>query len=422
MKEFKLSDIVKKLSFKGLLNKRDVHREINLVPEIKDDMIKSLKLRNYIFFACIVVASISIGITIVYSTIMGGQQIAIEAKKGTIEKLSKKIMSYQDLNDYLTIKDQVNNINEIADKKKVLSRSFNILSALLPTGADTIKISQLNVDLDDENPVFRFDAQANSGTEPFIDYAVLEAFKKSMDEMRYDYGRYVDKEGNTIPAYCMIESGGDGAVFTDVGNRGLSNQDVNSIYAYWTIEEEGCNPSGKSEVLLARDYQFEDYNSKKVVRIWRTPQKNWYNGEDSGNLPSITLDGTITNVAHFESSCTTYTGEITNGSSTPVWTKKNDDCKLVLGGSSEGIVISESSNGRNSDDQLVLRFSASIVISPEAYRFDNFHMLAVAPSGRHNVTDSYVQVQAMFGAKAVDCAEGDTACNSNTQNINGGSK
>ena len=38
-------------------------------------------------------------------------------------------------------------------------------------------------------------------------------------------------------------------------------------------------------------------------------------------------------------------------------------------------------------------------------------MLAIAPSGRHNVTDSYSQIQSMFGEKASECAEGDEACN-----------
>ncbi|MDO5451611.1 MAG: hypothetical protein Q4F56_00795, partial [Candidatus Saccharibacteria bacterium] len=71
--------------------------------------------------------------------------------------------------------------------------------------------------------------------------------------------------------------------------------------------------------------------------------------------------------------------------------------------------------------QLVLRFSAIIKIAPEAYQFSNSHVLAIAPSGRHNVTDSYVQVQAMFGARAADCPEGDTACSSEV-NANGNSK
>lgn len=377
--------------------------EINLVPDIKNEMIKTVKLRNYIFFGCIVVAAASVLLTLIFGLIMGGQRIAIENKKSTLGELSAKLNSYTDLNDFLTIKDQLGNIDTLTSDKKVLSRTFNILSALLPTGADTITVSELNVNLAEEQPSFSLEAQANAGKEPFIDYNVLDSFKKSMQYMRYDYGSYVDKEGNTIPSYCMIEQGSDGAFFSE-GEKGL--------YAYWTIEGDGCNPS---ETLKTSDYATESYNDQTVVRVWRTPQFNdWYKEKESSNQPYMSLDGEIKNVAHFESACTTYSGSVNNGSS-PKWDTTND-CKLVYGSGGEegtdesGITITESSNGRDSSNELVLRFSANITLAPEVFQFTNTHMIAVAPSGQRNVTDSYVQIQSMFGQRAADCAEGDTAC------------
>ena len=46
-------------------------------------------------------------------------------------------------------------------------------------------------------------------------------------------------------------------------------------------------------------------------------------------------------------------------------------------------------------------------------------MLAVAPSGRYNVTDSYIQVQDIFGAPATDCSSSDTLCNNGNGGNNG---
>ena len=384
--------------------------EINLVPDIKNEMIKTLKLRNYIFFACIVVAAASIILTLIFGLIMGGQRIAVENKKSTLKELSAKLNSYTDLNDFLTIKDQLGSIDTLTNDKTVLSRTFNILSALLPTGADTITVSELSVDLTGEQPKFSLEAQANAGKEPFIDYNVLDSFKKSMQYMRYDYGNYVDKEGNTIPSYCMIEQGSDGSFFSD-GEKG--------IYAYWTIEGDGCNPSEK---LKASDYSTEEYDGQKVVRVWRTPQfDDWYKETESSNQPSMTLNGKIKNVPHFESACITYTGTEGDGSK-PKWDTAND-CKLVYGTASEdgtdenGITITESSNGRDSGGELVLRFNANITFAPEVFQFTNTHMIAIAPSGQRNVTDSYVQIQSMFGQRAADCADGDTDCK--TANTNG---
>lgn len=382
-------------------------REINLVPDIKNEMIKTLKLRNYIFFACIIITGASIAATLIFGLIAGGQQLAINNRKDTINKLSSKLADYSDLNDFLTIKSQLQGISNLSENKQVLSRTFNVLSAMLPgpNNPDTIRISELDVDLTIDQPTLTFEAQANAGQEPFIDYNVLEAFKKSMDYMRYDWGNYVDKDGNAIPAYCMIEQGADGAFFSE-GSKG--------IYAYWTVEEEGCEPADSSA-----NYSTEDYEGKKVVRIWRTPQySEWYKEKETAGQPYMSLDGEIKNVEHFDSQCITYSGDNSTNSSSPKWNDSND-CRLVYDDSGElenGIAINESSNGRDANDELVLRFSATIKVAPEAYQFNKTHLLAIAPSGHRNVTDSYVQIQSMFGQRASDCAEDDTTCNNNNAN------
>ncbi len=381
-------------------------REINLVPDIKGEMIKALKVRNYIFFASIVVAIASVVLTVVIGLIAGGQQLVRDSKKETINQLSSKLNSYSELNDVLTIKDQVGNLAALSSNKNVVSRTFNAISALIPTGADTITISELSVNLSGSQPTLTFEAQANAGQEPYIDYNVLDSFKKSMDYMRYDYGNYVDKEGNQIPSYCIIEQGTDGATLKD---------STKGYYAYWTINGEGCNPS---ETLKATDYSVETYDNQSVVRIWRTPQySDWYKETASTTQPSMTLDGTISNVEHFVSQCISYTGDNSKDKSNPTWSEENN-CHLVqdASGDTNGIKISDSSNGRDSSNGLVLRFSASVYINPEFYSFTNKHVLAIAPSGRRNVTDSYVQIQSIFGKRASDCDQSDTACNSNSTN------
>ena len=383
-------------------------REINLVPDIKGEMIKALKLRNLIFTLCIIVSAASAVITLIFGLIMGGQQLALTSKQESLKNLSSKLNSYSDLSDFLTIKDQLGNISTLTNNKQVLSRTFNILTALLPTGSDTITISELIVNLSGEQPTFSFDAQANAGQEPFIDYNVLDSFKKSMQYMRYDYGNYVDKKGNIIPSYCMIENSADGSTLTD--SRGL--------YAYWTIEAEGCNPAEDSndDSSTSVTYNYEDYDGQKVVRIWRTPQfSEWYKETEKENQPYMGLDGTIKNVEHFRSACITYTGDNSQNSSSPKWTESNETCRLVPAGT-DGINILESSNGKGASDELMLRFSAIITLAPEVYQFNNHHVIAIAPSGRRNVTDSYVQVQAMFSERAADCEEGDTSCNDNAAN------
>ncbi|MBR6505390.1 hypothetical protein IKT18_00910 [Candidatus Saccharibacteria bacterium] len=408
-----------KTNIQDKINKHPAGREINLVPDIKDEMIKALKLRNFIFFLCIIIASASVAVSLIFATIAVGQQAIVDAKNTTISNLSSTVNSYSDLGDFLTIKDQLNNLDTISKNKKLLSRTFSVLSALLPTGADYIKISELGVNFTGENPIISFDAQANAGNPPYIDYNVLDSFKKSMQYMRYDYGSYVDRYGVEIPAYCIIENGTDGASLYD---------EEKGSYAYWLIKGEGCNPSYEpeldkdgeeiyNETKALEGYVLEDYGDDEVVRIWRTPQyKDWYKEKEVEGQPYMSIDGEITNVAHFASECTTYYGIESEKNKEIVWKTENEDCLLVPDGI-DGIKISDSSNGRGATGELVLRFSASITLNSEVFSATNHHLIAVAPLGRHNVTDSYVQIQNMFSERAADCEPGDTACNSST---NGG--
>ena len=128
----------------------------------------------------------------------------------------------------------------------------------------------------------------------------------------------------------------------------------------------------------------------------------------------MSVDGIISNTPHFKSSCITYSAATKEDGTFDKWDETNS-CMLVPGGD-EGIVISDSSNGRDASGELVLRFSATIGFNPAVYDFNNTHMIALGPSGHYNVTDSYVQIQAMFGQRAEDCAKDDAACNSNGGN------
>ena len=393
-------------------------REINLVPDIKGEMLKALRMRNLILFICIVVSVASISVAGIFALIMGGQQLALDTKQSTLNSLSAKLNSYSDLSDFLTIKNQVDGIDSLSSNKKVLSRTFNILSALIPTGPDTITISELDVNLAEESPTLSFKAQANAGNEPKIDYKVLEAFKKSMQFMYYDYGNYVDKNGATIPAYCIIGTGPDGATLSDP-EKGL--------YAYWTIDAAGCNPSAESDSSDSSDssssssssdttaptYNTETYEGQTVVKIWRTPQTDsWYSATKVEGQPYMSLDGQISGIEHFESQCISYVGNPGADANKPKWVE-NKECQLVPEGI-DGIAISDSSNGRDSGGELVLRFNAVITLDPKVYAFTNNHMLAIPPTGRRNVTDSYVQIQSMFAERASDCSEDDVDCAADT--------
>ncbi|MBR3323394.1 hypothetical protein IKG16_00720 [Candidatus Saccharibacteria bacterium] len=389
--------------------------EINLVPEIKTQMIKTLKLRNLICFICIIVAAASIGMVAICGAIVGGQNIAMASKKAKIDEMSEKLSQYSNLGEFLTIQGQLNGISTIDDERQVLSRVFNVLDSMVPRGSDKVEISELNIDL--QTSTISMDAQADAGQDPLIDYRVLESFKKGVGLTKYDYGRYVDEGGEEIPTICIVESDSDGNIYQENG----------SIYALWYKNQEGCNPTAEALAAEQSEEESNEENEEKTeneeedeeeknqdeqVKIWRTPQFNeWYKDE------KMSLEGTIENVPHFESKCINYAGIETENSNNVRWSASNEDCMFT----EDGLSVQDSSNGKDANDNLVLRFSASVEVNPAIFNFQNKHMMIIGPVGQ-DVTDSYKQIEGMFAKRAEDCAEGDLECATNTVNATGEQK
>lgn len=419
--------------------------EINLVPDIKSEMLKAQKIRNLTLFALIIVCGASAGLITITGIYTAAQGAIIGAQGQNIKNLDGKIKSFSSLNDFLTVQGQLNKISELNEQKRSLSRIFSILSVLLaqsPDGAgnkDRISISEMVVNMDSSSIVFEASAQALK--EPKIDYRVLEAFKKSSQVTNYDHGRYVTASGKKIPARCVEDTNENGDILAE--NDG--------VYGLWYKEEKGCdpdradgettiegekpevsqNPEGSKSVAIIDNFlkkpeqekkpeQTSQSNapqnqettvskptkenndkthrySSKPEKIWRTPQfSTWASEKKMDN------NGHISGIPHFESACIKY--EKVGGEDSSKWQASNQ-CNLM----SKPLEVIQSSNARNANGNLVLRFSAKLSLNPEVFLFKNKHVIAIAPSGR-NVTDSYTQVNNMFDARAIDCKPNDPAC------------
>lgn len=367
--------------------------EINLVPDVKAEMIKAQKKRNLVFFISVAVSAVAAGLVLILLSVKIGQDVKIGSQDKQLEQMSSTLEKYDGLEELLTVQKQLSDLETIANNKTVLSRVFTVLYSILPSGEDTISISSLDINLGTSE--ISFDGQANAGASTDgIDYRVLESFTKSITLMKYDYGRYVDKNNNEIPTMCIFEADASGNAFRD--------QDGN-LYAIWAKNVKGCDPSleeseGEEDEVVS-EAQIQNVNlsagcdGKDLVCIYRTPQySDWY------RKGYMTTSGEISNVEHFASRCIEYSGVETGNN--VVWNSTNS-CDMAP----EGIEVSNSSNGKETGGELVLRFSAVLHMNPEVFSFANKHMITIAPTGRQNVTDSFIQVGDMFSERAADIGE-----------------
>ena len=417
--EVKLSDI--KAWFKA--HKKEVtaettgNYEINLIPDIKSEMNRTLKTRNLVFFICLIISIVIIAGTSIIWSIIGGQNIVMSDQDNRLDLMSKKLNSYSSVNELLTIQDQVNKISVINDNRKLFSRAFTILDAMRPRDADTVSYSEVNV-LMDSNTLL-IEGQADAGKEPLIDYRVLDAYKKNSLLLKYDYGRYVTAENNEIPTYCIREVDKNGNAYIENGR----------YFAYWTRNVEGCDPDaqkneGEDEdnttINLLTPSLNVGLNSEQITtdavqdvyelgdKIYRTPLiatggGEWY------KKGYINDSGEINGVEHFASECISYS--TTGDEENLTWIATNE-CMVT----DSGLEITESSNGRDENEKLVLRFEGSIELNPEVLSFNNKHMMIINPSAR-NVTDSYIQIEDMFVKPASNCEETDTDCKNTLNSI-----
>ena len=311
---------------------RDRGYEINLVPEVKMQMIKAQKMRNLVLFICIVVSSVAVGAVVILFGIKSGQDIAMHNQDSKLKLMSDKLNGYDEFDDLITIQDQLGRYSEILQKRAVVSRVFGALGVMLPQGSDEVKMSELKVTLDTDT--INMEGQADAKVAPLIDYRVLEAFKKSVDLTKFDYGRYVDVDGKEIPTQCIVAADESGNAF----------RDGDSYYAWWDLKIPGCEATERSLNQSENDAEFHFSSTAEVeteeveevkqpdvnpmnplepsttepevvmvekpvrVKIWRTPQFDaWY---QEGYMST---DGKIDGVEHFNSECYVYSGSVLGG-------------------------------------------------------------------------------------------------------------
>lgn len=154
--------------------------EINLVPDVKQELIKAQRVRSTVITFSILIGIISIGVVAVLAVyILGVQTVRGAFLDGSIDSSSKKLDEVKDLSKTLTIQNQLTKINGLNDSKKIDSRIFDILAKIIPPAPNNIQISDLTID--STSSTITVNGQASNG------YAAVEVFKKTLGGAKFNY-------------------------------------------------------------------------------------------------------------------------------------------------------------------------------------------------------------------------------------------
>lgn len=146
--------------------------EINLLPNVKRELLKTRVMRNRVISISFLVGGVSIAAVVVLALILGSQIAAEAVQNGVVKDRNDKLMAVEDLNKVVTIQHQLTKINEQHSGKKINSRIFDVVTAVNPVAPNNVSFSDIKV-----NPgskTITLEGSAVNG------YSALETLKKTI--------------------------------------------------------------------------------------------------------------------------------------------------------------------------------------------------------------------------------------------------
>ncbi len=154
--------------------------EINLIPDVKLELLKARRVRTNVISLSILTTIVAAGVVVVMGLyVFVGQTVAESLADAAIKKESQRLEEVDDLSKILTIQNQLSNIADLHDEKRLSSRIFDVIDATVPTGANAITISRLS--LDGETNTISIEGEAKNG------YKAFEVFKKTISETTFAF-------------------------------------------------------------------------------------------------------------------------------------------------------------------------------------------------------------------------------------------
>jgi hypothetical protein len=154
--------------------------EINLVPDVKQELLRAQRVRTGVISLSITVGIIAIGCVVLLAVwVFGVQTVRSLATDGMIKDRSQKLAKVEDVNNTLTIQNQLAQLQAMHDDKKIDSRVFDLLQAINPPAPNDVRVTSLKID--SENKMITLQAQGVNG------FTAHEVFKKTLGATNIKY-------------------------------------------------------------------------------------------------------------------------------------------------------------------------------------------------------------------------------------------
>lgn len=171
--------------------------EINLIPDVKLEMLRAQKLRNIAISTSIIAGVAAVAVVVVMSLVIGAQAAVEGVTAGTIKSEFNKLSNVQGINDRLTLQHQLTKISEMHSNKTLDSRLLDVLGAVNPPAPNDVKFSK--VTLNPTDSTLTIEGSATGG------FSATETFRKTILNTTVEGKQIGSDEVTTTPLASSVE-------------------------------------------------------------------------------------------------------------------------------------------------------------------------------------------------------------------------
>lgn len=147
--------------------------EINLVPDVKQELIKANRVRAVVISSAVLVGLCAVGVVVLLAIYLYlGQTVRSNLADGAIKDKSQQLANIQDLDQTLTIQHQLSKLTDLHNQKNITSRFFDMLAAINPVAPNNVTFSLAKMDSDTKT--IHLEGQAANG------YVAADTLKKTI--------------------------------------------------------------------------------------------------------------------------------------------------------------------------------------------------------------------------------------------------
>lgn len=189
---------------------------INLLPDVKKDLLRVRRERNLVVTVSVIAVGVSVGILLVLGATLGGMTVAKMAAESSIESNEKKIddaIKNDQLNRYLTIQNQLSQIDGLKGGQQIYSRLMDYLVALNPAAPNNATLQ--NVILSSSGTSSSSSSSSADGITVTLegstaDFASLNVYKNTLINAQISYEEESDDDADTDSSSNQDDGEGSG--------------------------------------------------------------------------------------------------------------------------------------------------------------------------------------------------------------------